>query len=552
MVEFPFIFEIYVAAFGVAVLGCFGVLPRALHIEDRDTRVGLVGLLATSGSWALFQLWFLVAGRPVVKYAAYEVSLIVGLATVGAWLYFCSAYTGRSFHRDRTVRTLAFATYLGIVLVKVTNPLHGLYFTTELVQEPFVHLTISHGAGHWVVAGLSYALVAVGFFMLAELFAAADFDTRPLVGAAALTALPVTLDIFGYATPLLLDINYESLGVAAFAVAVLFIFEDRFLSVQVTGDVDDAVVFLDDDDRIRDFNQHARRAFPELAGARGKSLMQAVPGVASALADGEVIERDHGTESRYYAVSDSAFSLGQSEIGRVVVFADVTTTERQRRELERQNEQLEGLAAAIRHELRNTLQVVRGRVSVAGSALDDGDVNRARESFEAASRTADRMERAVADLSSLAEYGKSVEDTRDVEFAPAVERAWDRVDADQRLTVEGDGTVRADPGRFLELLDNAFQFVAHNGGSTVTVTLQSDGFAVADDGRPLAGGEQSALFDYGGEVPSQEAGVALPNIEMFARAHGWTVSFDDDYDGGARLVVSGAVVDVTDRQRADA
>ncbi|PSP48858.1 histidine kinase [Halobacteriales archaeon QH_3_68_24] len=538
-------FDIYVLAFGLAALGCFGALARARRIEDRDTRRGLVGLLASSGGWAAFQLALLVVERPAVKYLAYEVSLVVGLATVGAWLYFCSAYTGRSFHRDGTVRTVGVLVYSGVVAVKVTNPLHGLYFGTELVQEPFVHLSISHGALHWVVAGVSYALVAVGFFMLLELFAAADFDTRPLVVAVALTALPVALDVVGYATPVLIDINYESLGVAAFAVAVLFIFEDRFLSVQVTGDVDDAVVFLDDQDRIRDFNQHARRAFPSLAGARGELLDRAVPEAVAALAGDEVLERTRDGETRYYLVSDSAFSLGQSDIGRVVVFADVTTTERQRRELERQNEQLEGLAAAIRHELRNTLQVVRGRISVAGTALDDGEVGRARDSFEAASRTADRMERAVADLSSLAEHGQSVDETRGVAFAPAVERAWEEVAPDQRLTVEGEGTVRADPTRLRELLVNAFQFAAHNGGSAVTVSLRPDGFAIADDGRRPPVDDPGTLFDYGGKVPHAETGVALPNARMFARAHGWTVSFDDDYDGGTRLLVSGVTVDAT-------
>ncbi|PSP53412.1 histidine kinase, partial [Halobacteriales archaeon QH_7_68_42] len=86
-------FEIYVLAFGLAALGCFGTLARARRIEDRDTRRGLVGLLASSGGWAAFQLALLVVERPAVKYLAYEVSLVVGLATVGAWLYFCSAYT---------------------------------------------------------------------------------------------------------------------------------------------------------------------------------------------------------------------------------------------------------------------------------------------------------------------------------------------------------------------------------------------------------------------------------------------------------------------------
>jgi hypothetical protein len=44
-----------------------------------------------------------------------------------------------------------------------------------------------HGTFHWVVTGLSYALVAVGFLTLYELFLDADYDTRPLAALAGIT-----------------------------------------------------------------------------------------------------------------------------------------------------------------------------------------------------------------------------------------------------------------------------------------------------------------------------------------------------------------------------
>lgn len=460
---------------------------------------------------------------------------------MGAWLYFCSVYTGRSFHCDATYRHAAVATYGCIVAVKLTNHVHGLYFTTTPVDAPFPHLAIQHGTIHWLVAGLSYALVAVGFFMLFELFLEADYDTRPLGALVGVTALPVGLDVLGFASPLLVDINYEPLSVAAFALGVLYVYEEEFLAVQLTDGVDDAVVYLDGADRVREANGRARELFAALDGATGERFDDVLPDVAETLGDDHpVVARAVDGETRYYLVTDTSFSLGQTDIGRMVVFSDVTRTERKRRELERHNDQLEGFAAAIRHELLNTLQIIGGRVTVAGNALDSGDVEAARESLRTASKTTDRMAGIVDDLSVLARHGKTLEATERVDFAAAVADAWADADVgDLSLSVEGDADVVADPTRVRELLASAFEFAAHNGASAVTVERGDDWFAVAGDGRPPGDADPEAFFEYGSAVPDSEAGILLPNVRMLAAVHGWSASLDAAYEDGVRVVVSG-------------
>jgi len=62
---------------------------------------------------------------------------------------------------------------------------------------------------HWVVTGLSYALTAVGFYLLYELFAESQFDTRAVGALVAVTALPVIFDLFSYTSSLVLSLNYE-------------------------------------------------------------------------------------------------------------------------------------------------------------------------------------------------------------------------------------------------------------------------------------------------------------------------------------------------------
>jgi signal transduction histidine kinase len=542
MVSFgSWVFVGYLAAFAAATIGCGVALLRAVRVADDDTRRGLVGLVAGAGGWALCELVFLAAPTRTLKYVAYDFSLVVGLSTVGAWLYFCSAYTGRSFHRERFWRHASVATYLGIVSLKLTNPLHGHYFSVMPVEEPFAHLAIQHGTFHWLVSGLSYALVAVGFFMLFELFLEADYDTRPLGVLVAITGLPVLFDVLAFATPLLIDINYEPLGVAVFAVGVLYAFETEFLAVQLTDGVDDAVVYLDDTDRIREYNGHAEDVFPELGAGTGESFPDVLPSVAAALDDEpSIVDRAVDGQRRHFLVNDTAFTLGQSDIGRMVVFSDVTESERHRRELERQNEQLEGFAAAIRHELLNTLQIVAGRVDIAGHALESGDIETARESLRVTESTTDRMTDIVEDLSVLARHGKTLGDTEAVGVEEALAVAWDRADADDlSLSAAVDGEVVADRKRFRELLRNAVEFAARNGASEVRVERDGDTLVLEDDGEPLGEADPKAYFEYGSAVPNTQAGITLPNVRTLAAVHGWEAGIDTDYEGGVRVVVEG-------------
>jgi len=99
-------------------------LTRLHHITGSDTRQGLWALLLTSGGWAAAHVGFLVSPTTSLKLGWYTLGLVLGLAAVGAWLYFCSAYTGRTYHRNPTYRRLAIAVYIALVAVKVTNPLH--------------------------------------------------------------------------------------------------------------------------------------------------------------------------------------------------------------------------------------------------------------------------------------------------------------------------------------------------------------------------------------------------------------------------------------------
>jgi signal transduction histidine kinase len=522
--------------FALAGVVCAVGVPRAGRVEDAETSRGLVALLTTSGGWAVAHAALILLPTTRLKTAVYLVGLILGFSTVFAWLYFCSAYTGRTYHRQTTYRRAAIALYLFVVAVKITNPIHHLYFTTAVVVSPFSHLAIRQGLFHWVVTGLSYTLAAVGMFALFESFAESEYDATPLAGLVGLAGLPVALDIVGYATPLLLDMIHAPLGVAAFTLGVLFVFENRFFAVQLTEGVDGPTVFLDDGGRIREYNHAARRLFPDLDGAVGDSV-DAVPDLAAALeAEREAVTVVDEGERRHYVVSENAFDIGQGSLGRIVVFSDVTRLERQRRELERHNQQLEDLSEGMRHELRNAITIVHGNVRWAIEQLEASNVGRARDALRKATDTTERTTTLMNDFATLAQYGRTVTDAEVVDLRETVTAAWPD-DADATLAIEGSGSVEADPARLELLFARAFEFFLDDGASTVTVEYRTDGITITGDCGPLRG-ESGQYFDYGDAVSDATSGTALPMVRTLAQVHGWGATIDGDQSDEIRLVIT--------------
>ena len=532
---FPYLFELYLLVFGAAAVACFLSLRRAHTIANDDTRRGLVALLLTSGLWATFHVGYLAAPTIQLQYGFYMAGLIVGLSTVGPWLYFCSAYTGRTLHRQSTYRRLAVAVYLVIVTVKLTNPIHGLYFSTEIVATPFPHLLIEHGVLHWMAMGIAYSLAAIGIFMLFELFAQVDYDTTPFVVLVGLTALPVIFDVAGSVSPAVLDLTYSALGVAGFAIGVLFIYTDLFQTIQLAGQYDDPVIVLDDEQRVRDYNQAARELFPSLCEGIDKELSQLAPEIAVCLTTDSRLTRTVDGETRYYSVSANSFTTGKAQLGQLILFKDVTDEERYRLELEHQNARLEQFTGMVSHDLRNPLNIAQGNIDLAQETGNE-------DALQTAKTALDRMEELIADLLSLARQGKPIDETEVVSLRDIVESCWEMVDvADAKLVIEDDLDVDADRDRLQQLFENLFRNSVEHGGDDVTITVGSlangAGFYIEDTGPGIPENTKSEVFRSGYTTSRRGTGFGLSIVKEIADAHGWSISVTDAAAGGARFEI---------------
>jgi len=589
----------YLSLFGFSALLCFASLRGVSRIENRDTRIGLAALLVISGTWSVSHFGYLAASTERFQYAFYLVGLVIGLSAVGAWLYFCSAYTGRSLHRNRRIRLTAVLTYLAILSVKLTNYRHGLYYVTESVTRPFPHLQIVHQPFHWLVMGLAYALATVGFFMLFELFYKTDYNVRPLAGLVAITALPIGLDVAGSVSPLVLELTYSPLGVAAFAVGVAFVYLDQFRTLRIAGESRDPVIILDNDDTVREVNRSAQALFPGLDEETvvGEQLRSVLPEVAGTVVeDHPVIERKGGGETRYYRIASTPFTAGRTEIGRVLTFADVTERERYRRELERQNERLEMFASMVSHDLRNPLSVAKGHIELARTEDNHEDI-------ETAKRALDRMNDLIDDVLQLARQGQPIDATEPVDIGAIAKASWEMVDSDgAELLVEDAPEIDADADRLRQLFENLFrnavehgvtssrpqagesmehgftgsragtddsveqdstgpdsqarqdsveqdstgpdsqarQDSVEHGSSDLTVRvgeLDRGGFYVEDDGVGIPEDEREEVFGSGYSTGEDGTGFGLAIVTEIVDAHGWRIRVRESREGGARFEI---------------
>ncbi len=365
-------YVIYLSVFAVAAAGCLAGAWRARRqVSLPGVRLGLVGLLSASGLWALCHVGVLLSPGLGLKVALYETGLVVGFGTVFAWLWLCSAYSGRALHRRKAVRWAALAVFLAVTLAKLTNRWHGLYFSAEQASGPFPHLVVDHHVIYWLTSGLSHALAAVGFFMLSEPLRRAQVGGGKLAGLFALTALPLGANAIGYATPYLLGLSHEPVGVAAFALGAFALSgsreggqkETQLEEASRTGREERPSLVLSADGRIRNYNRAAAELFPALRKAEGRLLAETLPRLSEALSrrkeeggkpleSREIPEKERTPdeertlgrdtpeegvleavgaegEARYYRPVESKAGRGA---GRLVVLEDVTERELRRRE----------------------------------------------------------------------------------------------------------------------------------------------------------------------------------------------------------------------------
>jgi signal transduction histidine kinase len=537
----------HVGVFAVSALVCVASLPRVRRVRHADTRRGLAALLLSVALWSIGYVGYLLAPSAAGKVAWYTVGFVFAFVAVGAWLYFCAAYTGRP-PRRAPYRNAAIAVFAVFTALKLTNPFHGLYFTTAWTTEPFPHLAIRHELLYWLVLGLSYVVIGVGFFMLLERFYYTGADSRPLAALVGVTGIPVVATLFGNRVEWLLPLMYEPPGVALFAVGTLFVYSTRLETIRLTGASDKPAVYLDGDGRVRDYNASAREIIPSLADAVGDPIDEVDAAVAERLAADGVCAIDRNGESRSYEVVSTPFTVGDVPTGRLVTLTDVTDREAYRRRLETKTEQLEALNRVVRHDIRNDMAVILGWMETFEGRVDDDLEPVLDRVLRKGAHVVELTETAREFIESLSAAEATnlrpvdVRETVDTELAAVRESFPDatfRVDGEiPDVRVRGNGMLSS---VLRNLLENA---VRHNDGATaeVTVAVETAGetvrISVRDDGPGIPDERKRAVFGKGEKgLDSPGTGIGLYLVHVLTSQFGGEVWVEDNDPSGSVFVV---------------
>ena len=394
----------------------------------------------------------------------------------------------------------------------------------------------------------------------------------------------------------------------------LIIWEEDFSEAvsyleEITAGVDDVEAYLlehpEEIDRLRDrveivdVNRNAVEYYDapskealvdDVEKMFGEGATEAMAAEWAGIANGrtrfrnEVVSRTLSGDRHRELVDVFVPDAAADDYARVyVIGTDITEQKRRERELERQNERLDAFASVVSHDLRSPLNVASGRLELARSECDS-------DHLDAVANAHDRMEALVDDLLELARQGEPVGETEPVALRETLEACWDGVaTADAALRIEADGRIRADPGRFRQLVENLYRNAVDHGstgnraepgdsvehGSTgsrsephgnsvehgptgsrsepgdsvehgsaaVTVTVgeldDGSGLYVEDDGPGIDPEDRQAVFEAGYSTDSEGTGFGLSIVEEVAEAHGWAVAVTDGADGGARFELTG-------------
>jgi PAS domain S-box-containing protein len=223
-------------------------------------------------------------------------------------------------------------------------------------------------------------------------------------------------------------------------------------------------------------------------------------------------------------------------------FVDISDRVARQRELQRTNEHLEQFTRVLSHDLRNPLTVAQGRLELARTDHEDGELADAAQAL-------DRAQDIINDALTLAREGESETDVEPVDLAAIAEEAWAHVPtADGTLVTETTKRVVADESRVTQLLENLLRNAVDHGGASVTVTVGDieGGFFVADEGAGIPPTEREQVFDVGYSKPTDGTGFGLNIVQQIADAHGWAVEVTASDAGGARFEFTGVETVSTD------
>ncbi|WP_254524251.1 histidine kinase N-terminal 7TM domain-containing protein [Natrinema caseinilyticum] len=553
MIQFPPFVLPYFGS-GLVTAAVAGYAYRDLQRRDGDeTVLSLTVVMLSATVWILSRSFqYLVTDETSKVVFATVVWFGWGGAVMGL-LFFALSYTGRAdVLTRRTVGTLLLP-IVGGLLFAVTNEFHGLLWTGEFRHQNglYVYVTDTEPA-HLVSLLYHNTVVLYSVFLLVKYsFDSAKLYRRQTIAVVLGSTTPLILgslylfDAIPF-VPRFLDLTPIGIGIAGLCFSYA-IFRYRMLDLvpiarrTAWDEVDDAIVTIDDDNRVLDANVAARHLFTanDYVGIQATAFFDSVPNATleryenTAEAETQLAVQLDG-EKRYFSLSISPIERGsRRRRGRVVVLRDITGIKRREEELDllRQVQ-----SRVLRHNIRNELTAIRGHAKHVADDVEDEHAERLRTALDASD-----------DLLSITRKTRLVEDVVDGDGTPAEYDLRDVVDdaietignryPTVTFDVDGPGSRPIEADTRLEIvIVNLLENAAEHNDSTdprVSVRLTDDDptLTIADNGPGIPEYELAVLEDERETSLEHGSGIGLWLVTWIVDRSSATLEFHTSPDG---------------------
>ena len=545
-----------------AVTAALGYVAVArTEIRARRWLGALMGVLTAWAVISAMSLFVPVRGGQVALRLCWTAA---GLASALFWVLFAAAYSGRDVRTNPVVLSFPVG-YVALVAGLLTTPWHGLYYTAfRVVETPFPHTTTTPGPLY--IAGLLYVLLSIvlATYYLGSLFARSR--SRSTVGVVAIAAavvagvLPLAATEAGLLPGPVSTYNHTPFGISVFALAVTYavlrldLYDlSPLVRTRMVEETRDPFLALDASASLVDYNPAAKTLLdPVDADALGDPLDTLVPDLPDSVTDPEGSFREQITvttdgQRRHYSVLVSEIVDRSTVEGYTILLRDITDRKQYAREIEQRNQKLAVLNRAIRHDIRNDMNVILGNATTLEDRVTDSDAQALLDSIiQQGEHAVELTETARKLMTTMLEEGRASEP---VALEPVLDDELDdlRVRDDATVAVEGDlptVTVRADDmlgSVFRNLLTNA---VRHNDADdpevTVSVTDEDESVVVriADNGPGIPDDQKDDIFARGEKgLDSPGSGIGLYLVDTLVDSYGGEVWIEDNDPRGAIFAV---------------
>lgn len=518
---------LYGMAFLITSILCTISMYRATDLDDKDVRRSLTFLLFCSGIWSLSEFFQVILTDKFAMQVIYSIGVSFGLVTVPSWLYFCSSITERDYHRIGWVRTATALLISFIVIIKLTNIIHGMYFGLELKQEPFTHLNVVSYTPHIIVNIISYVFVTFGFVLLTYRF----WDTRYITDIILIIVLTIVpgfisaLHLFP-SQGILLDMSYESIGVGLFSVLVVFVLKNSITDMKVStfrsllDTTPDPIVLISEDYNIVDFNRLASEEISEIEDdVIGKNLDEVMGNSLNRKSGSGVTYSSQGREYAAELVNLSSESPG---VDSAIVFEEKTQVKELEEYIEKQENREDQMSKSLA-DVDGVMDQIEEEVERRINEIDDENVD---SSFQDIMDRVREMNDKITAVRSGLDGGEIQGDgEREHDLESLVYSGLTTVNTGSiDVEVGINGNIEVQRSQFLSIVREVARKAIEQDNNSITFTYTKGVVTIT------SGEEQ-----YGDNSDPADASEVLPITNRVIQLSSWEIIDIQEYENGFRV-----------------